>query len=175
METLDLEYMLGGSIALWAWGQMRTTMDVDVVVNLPLHMAEPLSAELLKHRMMVPADIIQDLILGTRGDLAINAIDGFSGNKAEFFPLREGDELRAMALARRQRVRLRDPIGEVYVHSPEDLILDKLKCYSISRQTKHNRDIGSILASGRGLDVAYIEQWAARLGVLDIWREFLAK
>lgn len=171
VEAAEIEYLLGGSLALWAWGEIRGTMDVDLVVNIPDDYVEILCGELMKRRMMVPPDIVRDLIADPQGDLAINAIDPFSGFKAELFPLRGRDPLRASALQRRVLVRLKEPIGEVYVHSPEDLILYKLQYYAISRQTKHDRDIASILAAGHALDTTYIERWATRLGVLEIWRE----
>ena len=174
LSELKIEYMLGGSVALWAWGEVRTTMDVDLVAHLPLQKTDLLEAELWKNQMAVPAEIMRDLILDTRSDLPINAIHPFSGNKAEIFPLRKNDEFRALALDRRLLVSLREPLGQVYVHSPEDLILYKLYYYSISRQTKHNRDIGSILSSGHKLDMHYIQTWASRKGLLNIWREFLS-
>jgi hypothetical protein len=173
LERLNIDYMLGGAIALWAYGDMRTTQDVDLVVDLPDHILEPLSAELLKLGMMVPADIMRDNIAETRIDLAINAIHPFSGNKAELFPVRADDEFRSGALKRRVLVELPGVIGKVYVHSPEDLILNKLIYYKISFQTKHNRDIKAILKSGTLLDHAYIEHWAALKGVLPVWQEIL--
>jgi len=175
LEAAEIEYLLGGSMALWAWGGARSTMDVDLVVRIPDDHVEILCGELMKRRMMVPPDIVRELIADPEGDLAINAIDPFSGFKAELFPLRSRDALRASALQRRVLVRLKEPIGPVYVHSPEDLIIYKLQYYSISRQTKHDRDIASILASGHALDTAYIEHWAARLGLLDIWRELAGR
>ena len=64
------------------------------------------------------------------------------------------------------------PLGQAYVHSPEDLILNKLKYYAISQQTKHIRDIASIIRSmGEELDDAYINQWARQLALTTIWRE----
>ena len=44
----------------------------------------------------MPADIILDNILETRADLPISAIHMYSGYKADLYPLREGDELRAL-------------------------------------------------------------------------------
>ncbi|MBL7065902.1 MAG: hypothetical protein ISS49_17130, partial [Anaerolineae bacterium] len=42
------------------------------------------------------------------------------------FLLRPGDVYRQTAFARRRLVDLAPPLGEVYVHAPEDLILNKL-------------------------------------------------
>ena len=171
LEAAGVEYLLGGSVALWAWGEMRTTMDVDVVVNLPDQAIELFSAELLKRDMMVPPDIVRDIIAETRIDLPINAIHPFSGYKADIYPVRPNNPLREAAFERRMVVDLGSSVGKVYVHSPEDLILFKLQYYTISHQTKHARDICSILASGYALDTAYLLQWIDRLGLSAVWRE----
>jgi hypothetical protein len=97
-----------------------------------------------------------------------------SGLKADLYPVRPGDELRLSAFQRRQRVDYGPPIGRVYVHSPEDLILYKLIYFGISRQPKHSRDIAAILQSNRDrIDFQYIEDWAERLGLTSLWEEML--
>jgi hypothetical protein len=69
--------------------------------------------------MLVPPDILLDLVLQPVGDLPVNAIHLDSGYKAELFLLREGDAFRSAALGRRQLVDLGPPLGEVFVHSPQ--------------------------------------------------------
>jgi len=63
------------------------------------------------------------------------------------YPVREGDELRQSAFQRRQQVDYGHPIGKVYIHSPEDLILYKLIYFGLSQQSKHSCDIAAILKS----------------------------
>jgi hypothetical protein len=172
LEASDVEYLLGGALAVAAWAEARSTQDVDIVVNVPVEKMGALSQELEKRDMLVPADIILDNFLETRGDLPVGAIHLYTGYKAELFLVRPGDEYRATAFARRQRVDLGPPLGEVYVHAPEDLILYKLRYFSLSQQPKHVRDITSILLSqGTALDLAYIEAWAERLGLTLVWKQ----
>ena len=171
LDAAEVPYLLGGSLALITWGEVRTTQDVDFAVDLSYSKVPRLSEELMKRDMMVPPDIMYDLIEETRIDLAINAIHPFSGYKAELFPLREKDDLRRTALDRRLLVNLGPVIGDAFVHSAEDLILYKLIYYAISRQTKHARDIASILRRTTAVDYSYIESWAARKEVLDVWQE----
>ena len=137
LEGANVKYMLGGAVALAAWGQGRTTEDLDVVVDLPLESMAALSRELEKRDMLMPPDIMLDLWLNPRGDLAINVMHWPSGYKLELFMLRPDDELRRAALERRVLADYGPPIGEVWVHAPEDLILYKLRYYAISQQTKH--------------------------------------
>jgi hypothetical protein len=77
-------------------------------------------------------------------------------------------------LQRREQVDYGPPIGKVYIHSPEDLILYKLMYFGLSQQSKHSRDIAAILKSKKDeLDVDYIEGWAAYLGLSLLWKEML--
>lgn len=174
LDALQLKYLVGGAVAVWAWGDVRTTRDLDLVVELPVEAIADLSRELAQRDMLVPADIILDILLNSRSDLAINAIHMYSGYKAELFLLRPGDVYRAQALERRLLVDLGPPIGEVWVHSPEDLILYKLRYFRISRQPKHVRDIASIMLTlGNELELDYIASWSERMGLTETWQEVL--
>jgi len=174
IEAAGIEYLIGGAVATWAWGEPRSTLDLDLVVNIPLECVSQFSKELKKRDMLVPEEIILDNILEDRVDLPINAIHMYSGYKADLYPVRDGDELRASAFNRRQKVDLGASLGEVYLHAPEDLIIYKLWYYSISQQTKHIRDITSIVMTLRDeLDFSYIEKWVMKKGLLNIWQELL--
>ena len=176
LEAAGVAYLIGGAVAAWAWGEPRATLDLDLVVNIPLDAVGQLSKELEKRDMLVPVEIILDNILETRVDLPINAIHMYSGYKADLYPLREGDELRASAFERRQKIDLGEPLGEVYLHSPEDLIIYKLWYYSLSGQTKHVRDITSmVITLGDELDYNYIEFWTDRKGLTSLWGDLLTR
>ncbi len=176
LETADVRYLIGGAVALAAWGETRTTRDLDLVIDLPFEALGALSLELEKRSMLVPVDIMLDLLIEDRADLPINAIHMVSGYKAEMFLLKPGDALREAGLSRRRLVDLGPSLGQVYVHSPEDLILNKLRFYHISRQTKHVRDIASIvLYQADALDSAYIERWVQTLDLVDEWQAILER
>ncbi len=177
LETLEVsgvEYMIGGAIAEWAWGEPRATQDLDIVINLPVKAIGRFSKELEIRKMLVPADIILDTMLEDRADIPLNAIHMYSGLKADLYLMREGDKLRQSAFQRRVKVDYGPPIGNVYVHSPEDLILYKLMYLGLSGQSKHARDIAAILRARKNqLDLRYIEEWINQLGFGSIWKELL--
>jgi hypothetical protein len=174
LEAAQIKYLVGGAVAVWAWGDVRTTRDLDLVIDLPVEAIGDVSRELAQRGMLVPPDIILDILLAPRGDLAINAIHMFSGYKAELFLLRPGDAFREQALERRLLADLGPPLGVIWVHSPEDLILNKLHYFMISRQPKHVRDIVSILYTIEPeLEMDYIALWADRLGLAEAWHEVL--
>jgi hypothetical protein len=176
LEAANIEYLIGGAVAAWAWGEPRATMDLDLVVNIPLEAIKQLSEELGKRDMLVPEEIILDAILEDRADLPINAIHIYSGYKADLYPLRPSDKLRQSALQRRRRFDMGMHIGQVYLHSPEDLIIYKLLYYNLSQQTKHVRDITAIITTLKDeLEFGYIDVWTTQLGLRTLWQELLRR
>jgi len=172
----QVDYLLGGSLALAAWGEPRSTLDVDLVVNLPVEQMPRLSQALARHGILVPADLMLDLWMEQRGDVALAAYHPVAGFKAELFMLRPGDALRESALARRRQVDLGPPLGTVYLHSPEDLILYKLRYFDIGEQTKHVRDIlGILLARGPELDWGYLDHWVMQLHLAKVWHYIVSE
>ena len=170
LKAAKVEYLIGGAIAEWAWGEPRATQDLDIVINLPIKAVGRFSKELENRDMLVPADIILDALMEDRADIPLNAIHMHSGLKADLYLMRDGDELRESAFQRRLLVDYGPPIGEVYVHSPEDMILYKLMYLGLSGQPKHARDIGAILKAKKDqLDYGYIDGWVDRLGLNSLW------
>lgn len=174
LEAAEIEYLIGGAIAEWAWGEPRATQDLDIVINLPIKAIGKFSKELEKRNMLVPSDIILDTMTEDRADIPLNAIHMYSGLKADIYLMRDGDMLRKSAFQRRVQVDYGPPIGRVYVHSPEDLILYKLLYLGLSGQPKHARDIAAILRAKKNqLDFGYIEKWVTQLGLGAVWKELL--
>ena len=174
LEAAEVEYLIGGAIAEWAWGEPRATQDLDIVINLPIKAVSRFSKELEKRNMPVPVDIILDAMMEDRADNPLNAIHRYSGLKADLYLMRDGDALRQSAFQRRVLVDYGPPIGKVYVHSPEDLILYKLMYLGLSGQPKHARDIAAILRAKKNqLDLGYIEEWVTQLGLGSVWKEIL--
>jgi hypothetical protein len=170
LDRAGIDYMIGGAVAAWAWGEPRSTQDLDLVIYLSTEKVNILSKELEKVEIYLPAEIIFENILEERADLPINAVHGASGYKAEMFLVRETDEFRKLAFQRRVKVDFGPVLGKVFVHSPEDLILYKMLYYSFSQQTKHIRDIGAIIGvMNERLDYGYIQKWARQKDLTAIW------
>ena len=120
--------------------------------------------------MLVPSDIILDTIAEDRADIPLNVMHMHSGLKADLYLMRDGDALRQSAFKRRVLVDYGSPIGKVFVHAPEDLIIYKLIYLGLSGQSKHARDIAAILKAKKGsIDLKHIEEWVAQLGLGAIW------
>ena len=94
LGAAEFDYLIGGAITEWAWGEPRASQDLDLVVKIPIKPINKLSKELEKRDMLIQAEIILDAILEVRADIPINAIHTRSGLKADLYPVRDGDELR---------------------------------------------------------------------------------
>jgi hypothetical protein len=176
LQAAGVEYLIGGAVAAWVWGEPRSTLDVDLVVDIPAEAIGKLSFELEKRDMLVPVEAILDALIEDRADLPISAIHMHTGYKADLYPLRPKDELRRSAFQRRVQVDLGPPLGEVFLHSPEDLIIYKLWYYSLSQQTKHLQDVAAIVQTlGDSLDYGYIEFWCTEKGLISMWKEWRTK
>src|SRR5262249_34999113 len=65
---------------------------------------------------------------------------------------------------------------EVCFASPEDVIIKKLEYFQEGGSEKHLRDItGVVKVQGDRLNRAYVTEWAARLGFLEVWQEVLQR
>jgi len=130
---------------------IRDDFDVDFVVSLRLERIGALSRVLEQRSILIPADVMLSQLEETRGDVAIVGYHLQTGLKAELFPLRPGDALRESALARRVRI-------------------------DLSAQTKHVRDIVSILLSrATDLDYGYLTTWVQQLGLAVAWQLMLVE
>jgi len=171
LEAADVPYLIGGAVAAWAWGEPRATRDLDLVIQIPKGSEVKLSKEMEKRDMLLPADIIQDRLKDHSGDDHLNAIHGSSGYKADLYLVKEGDRFRNEAFRRRVLVDLGPGLGELYLHTPEDLIIYKLQYYNVSQQSKHISDIASIVQTmGDKLDTHYIQKWVAENDLATIWK-----
>ena len=171
LEAADIPYLIGGAVAVWAWGEPRATRDLDLVVQISDSAVVKLSEELNKRNLLLPADIIQERLNDNRGDVPLNAIHTLSGYKAEFYLLRDGGLFRAEAFKRRVLIDLGPDLGELYLHTPEDLILYKLIYFSLSQQPKHIKDIAAIMLTlGNELDTLYIQRWVDEKDLQTLWK-----
>jgi hypothetical protein len=167
LETLAAEYMIGGSQASMYYGEPRLTRDVDVVVALGLDELPALLRGFPRDQFYVDEGAAREAV-ATSGQF--NIIHPGSGLKIDVYvnPDTEYDRAR---LARRQRLPL-VPGVDAYFARPEDIVLYKLLYYRQVESGMHLRDIIGILrVSGPELDEPYITEWAARLGLTNLWSQ----
>ena len=171
LEGMDLTYMVVGSFASGSYGEPRLTRDIDIVIGLS-------SEDVARLCQAFPAPdyyvSLNAAIQAARDGGQFNVIHPVSGNKIDFMIAR-ADPWGKAQVSRRRRIRML-PDLETWAAAPEDIILAKMEYYREGGSEKHLRDISGILrVSTDDVDKAYVEQWADRLGLTDIWQAILRR
>lgn len=167
LEKLNIRYVLVGSFASSIYGLYRATADIDILADIGTEHVGPLH-EALKEDFYVDELSMRKAI--ARGQ-SFNAIHFDSVFKIDIF-VASNDEFSTAQLNRRQsRALSPDATGEVYVATAEDTVLAKLRWFRAGNESSKNQwnDVLGIISVVRdGLDKAYLQTWAERLGVSDL-------
>lgn len=165
LETLRIPYMITGSQASAYYGEPRFTRDIDIVADIKPGQVNEFAAFFPPGEFYCDKDMIMEEIT-TRGQF--NIIHAGSGLKIDII-LTKKTEFSHTEFSRRRKSAV-FPDQEGAFASPEDVIVKKMEFYKEGGSEKHLRDITGILkVSGAEVDVRYIAEWAARLGVMEIW------
>ncbi|MBN1554363.1 MAG: hypothetical protein JXA11_06435 [Phycisphaerae bacterium] len=170
-EELNIPYMIVGSFASGVYGDARLTKDIDVVAMIKYGDASRLTKKFPIPEFYFSSEAVGQAI---RTNGQFNIIHPASGNKIDV--LMTPDSLWGdMQMQRRQRRRI-FPDHEAYVARPEDIILSKMRYYKEGGSEKHMRDISSMLKiSPAEIDRDYVETWAKKLDVMDVWEAILRR
>lgn len=174
LETCLVRYLVGGSLASAVSGEPRSTLDVDLVVELTENDIEPLVVA-LGDRFHVDADSLRRAV---RERSSANIIHYETSTKVDLF-IAGGTPLDRLQMDRRQRVRVStNPERWLHVYTPEDIVLQKLRWYRMGNEASDRqwRDIlGVILVQGERLDHAYLQDNADAFGVSDLLQRALSE
>jgi hypothetical protein len=170
LDRLGVAHTIGGSIASSVAGEPRSTIDIDIVAALERPHVGPL-IDLLADEFYVDPGALDRAVAERR---SANLIHQPTQLKVDLF-VAGGTVLDALQLSRRRPV---DVGGRrIFVHPPEDILLQKLRWFRLSEETSDRqwRDvIGIVRVQGSRLDQHYLETNAAALGVTDLLRRVLA-
>jgi len=172
LDAMQIPYTIGGSIASSFAGEPRSTVDIDIVVALEARHVDALVAALTEE-FYVDADALRRAI---RTRSSTNLIHRATQLKVDLF-VAGGTPLDARQLARRQPVDLGEA-RRLYVHPPEDILLQKLRWYRRGGEVSDRqwRDIAAIVrVQAERLDRDYLREGAAILEVSDLLDRALAE
>jgi hypothetical protein len=163
LEALQIPYMVVGSFASTFWGRPRMTHDADLVVEITGDQVA-LLARLLAPNFYAPLFVIEDAVR-KRGQFNLIHLD--YAFKVDLW-LRKESPYDAACFDRRLLGIVFD--REVWVSSPEDVILSKLLWYQgapvLERQFQDVLEVYEIQEPH--LEHDYLERWAHTLGIADL-------
>lgn len=169
LDELGVIHTIGGSIASSIAGEPRSTIDVDIVAALkPEHVAG--LVERLATAFYIDEAAVDRAIVSAS---AVNLIHQETSIKIDLF-VAGGTPLDAQQLARRVRVEVGG--RTIYVHPPEDILLQKLRWFRLSGDCSERqwRDAVAIVrVQGDRLDREYVRQNAELVGVMDLVERIL--
>ncbi len=170
-EKLKIRYFITGSIASMFYGEPRFTNDIDVVADIKREHIPKLLELFPEDEFYLSKESILDAI---KNQYQFNIIHPSSGLKIDVTIAKNDD----FDKSRFERIREISPIEGTLTKmaAPEDVIIMKMRYYKEGESEKHLRDIASILKiSGDEIDKNYIELWAHKLNLIDIWKSILKK
>ena len=140
LDAQGIPWMLVGSYATSAWGEARFTQDIDIVVDLQPEHVGPLCAAFSQEEFYRSETAAREAL---RHRKQFNVIHPASGNKIDFMIAR-GDEWGRAQISRRQSEEIH-PGFRVWISSPEDVIISKMRYYKEGGSDKHLRDCAGVL------------------------------
>lgn len=166
LDKIGIEYMLVGSMALVHYAVPRTTVDIDIVLNIKPQQTELFLAE-FSSDFYIPMNRARQAI---RENGMFNVLDNRTILKVDCVVLKN-TEFEMNAFSRRRKVNYAGDF-EVWIIGKEDLILSKLKWAKAGGSERQLIDVASILRNG--YDEEYVEAWARELGLTELLNESLA-
>ena len=156
LEAARIFFMLTGSFAMAYYATPRMTRDIDLVVALEGRDVETV-VRAFSGDFYIDADDVRSAVASQR---LFNLMHLASGIKVDLI-VRKDTEYRRVEFGRRREVLI--SAVKTWIVSLEDLILSKLLWAADSDSELQRRDVRSLLDAG--VDDAYLDQWAAKLGV----------
>ena len=158
LESMQVPYMVAGSLSSNVYGIARSTQDANVVVQVGDTTIVEL-AQLLGPRFKLNPQMTFETVTGTMRFVFVVEKVPF---KIELFLLSD-DAHDQSRFARRVRVSVMD--RECWVASPEDVVVTKLRWM----RKKDREDVENVIRVRQGkLDWPYIEQWCDRHGTREL-------
>jgi hypothetical protein len=164
LEAVGIPYMVTGSMAANFYTTPRMTRDIDLVIELSeedIHRV----VQLFQDEYYIDRDMVQQAV---RNRSMFNMIHNALVVKVDCV-VRKDSDYRREEFARRRPVAIAGQ--QVFLVAPEDLILSKLDWAKESRSQTQLGDVRNLLKSVQGLDTAYLNHWAVRLGLGTLLQE----
>jgi len=164
LDSINVNYMLTGSLAMMYYGVPRMTRDLDVVIELKDSDIDTM-VSVFTESYYIDNEMIRQSV---RSQSMFNVIHTEYVLKVDFI-IKKRDEYREHEFSRRKLVFI-DGV-RVYVVSKEDLILSKLVWLKEGDSEVQVQDI-RLLCQGE-YDTVYVDTWSRALSVKPLLDEVL--
>jgi hypothetical protein len=164
LDVAGIAYMITGSTAANFYTVPRMTRDIDLVVEL-LERNTSGFISLFESDYYLEPETVKEAV---RNKGMFNVIHDEYILKIDFV-VRKDTPYRRREFSRRKKVVVDDQ--DLYVVSPEDLILSKLEWAKDSRSEVQISDARNLLRDVKGLNRRYLSRWAKKLGIESLYRE----
>ena len=161
LDEIGVKYMLTGAWSVIYYGRVRTSHDLDFVVEIKESETDKLvkTFERAGEDFWFQPDAIKEAV-EKKQMFMVRYMP--SGDKIDFWLVKQTE-------FDRQRLKRRVQVvawgQKIYLSSAEDTILQKLKWYGMSKIEKHLIDAAFVWQLQDKLDRKYIKQWAEKLKV----------
>ncbi len=171
LDRLGIVYAVTGGYALAFTGRLRTTFDIDIILELPASRVDALASALQK--ISEAAYVDKNMILrAVERHGEFNVINPDSGVKIDFWV--QGASPYIKEKLKRREMRYINGYKVSFV-SPEDLILSKLLWHKVSESEQQFKDVESLVLMQKNLDWPYLWKWSKKQGTARILRELKAQ
>ena len=160
LKSANVPYMITGGAAVGFWGHIRTTMDIDILIQIHSEQVDSLLSS-IESEAYIDIEKAKKAILDKS---MFNIILNETCFKIDLIPLKE-DSYEIKKFNNRVKINFQDK--EIYVISPEDLIISKLLwSKSAGGSERHIKDCESIYRlNSENLDLDYLKRWVKMLGI----------
>lgn len=165
LDKSNIPYMVSGGLAVSFWGFPRTTHDIDIVIEAKKEDKDKI-VKLFKKDFYVHPEAVEDAI---EKRFTFNLIHYKSGLKIDFWLIKKDSFGRAEF---KRRIKKKIFGEDIFIISPEDLVLCKLLGYGETQSSRRLDDAKSILMTSK-VDLKYIKNWAGKQGTIEILEKLL--
>lgn len=163
LEKENIDYMLVGSFVSSLYGEPRSTQDIDIIISINRDHINKLIKNFAPPRYYIDEEQIH---LAIQYEKMFNLLDTEEGDKIDFY-IQKNESYEKEKFNRRKKESF---LGmEVYVLSPEDLILSKLIWSKKSGYSEKqlNDVLGVLRVQKNSLDFPYIQRKLDELSLTE--------
>jgi hypothetical protein len=165
LDEANIPYMLTGSLAAAYYATPRATQDIDLVVEAMPTQLGTLTGLLSSAGFYVSPEAAREASIH---EGQFNAIDPETGWKVDFIVRRS----RPFSASEFKRRTPQSALGlELFIATPEDLVIAKLEWAQKGESELQLRDVRALLkTAGPEFEWSYVERWIRELGLEAQWQ-----